>query len=278
LRAVKAGTLFDWASLMDLGLRGRTAIITGPAKGMGSAITLAFAAEGCNLALAGRDIPAIESVASKTRTSDVKAIVVKCDVTDARQCEQLVEQAQANFRRVDILVNIAGGSGPIGKTGWETTREEFEEILEINMTGCFNTMRAALPGMMRQRYGKIVNVGGTFGMRGRAGRVAYSASKWGLRGITKSFALEVGCYNVNVNCVAPGMVDGPRFRSKVVPEMAKRLGISEQEAAEHHAADYALRRISTDQDVANACLFLASDVARQITGVDLPVDGGWAML
>jgi 3-oxoacyl-[acyl-carrier protein] reductase len=132
--------------------------------------------------------------------------------------------------------------------------------------------------MMRQRYGKIVNVGGTFGMRGRAGRVAYSASKWGLRGITKSFALEVGSYNVNVNCVAPGMVDGPRFRSKVVPEMAKRLGISEQEAAERHAADYALRRISTDQDVANACLFLASDVARQITGVDLPVDGGWAML
>ena len=263
---------------MDLGLRGRTAIITGPAKGMGSAITLAFAAEGCNLALAGRDIAAIESVASKTRTSDVKAIVVKCDVTDARQCEQLVEQAQANFRRVDILVNIAGGSGPIGKTGWETTREEFEEILEINMTGCFNTMRAVLPGMMRQRYGKIVNVGGTFGMRGRAGRVAYSASKWGLRGITKSFALEVGSYNVNVNCIAPGMVDGPRFRSKVVPEMAKRLGISEQEAAERHAADYALRRISTDQDVANACLFLASDVARQITGVDLPVDGGWAML
>ena len=139
-------------------------------------------------------------------------------------------------------------------------------------------MRAVLPGMMRQRYGKIVNVGGTFGMRGRAGRVAYSASKWGLRGITKSFALEVGSYNVNVNCVAPGMVDGPRFRSKVVPEMAKRLGISEQEAAERHAADYALRRISTDQDVANACLFLASDVARQITGVDLPVDGGWAML
>src|SRR5262245_17852069 len=112
----------------------------------------------------------------------------------------------------------------------------------------------------------------------RAGRVAYSASKWGLRGITKSFALEAGSYNVNVNCVAPGMVDGPRFRSKVVPEMAKRLGISEQEAAERHAVDYALRRISTDQDVANACLFLASDVARQITGVDLPVDGGWAML
>jgi NAD(P)-dependent dehydrogenase (short-subunit alcohol dehydrogenase family) len=115
-------------------------------------------------------------------------------------------------------------------------------------------------------------------MRGRAGRMAYSASKWGLRGITKSFALEVGVHNINVNCVAPGMVDGPRFRGKVVPEMANRLGITEAAAMERHAADYALRRVSTDADVAHACLFLASDVSRQITGIDLPVDGGWAML
>ena len=94
------------------------------------------------------------------------------------------------------------------------------------MNGSFHTMRSVLPTMIAQRYGKIVNVGGTFGMRGRAGRMAYSASKWGLRGITKSFALEVGQYNINVNCVAPGMVDGPRFRDKVCADMAKRLGIS----------------------------------------------------
>jgi 3-oxoacyl-[acyl-carrier protein] reductase len=131
---------------------------------------------------------------------------------------------------------------------------------------------------MSERYGKIVNVGGTFGMRGRAGRTAYSASKWGLRGLTKSFALEVGAYNINVNCIAPGMVDGPRFREKVCADMAKRLGITIEEAAARHAAEYALKRITTDADVANACLFLASDVSRQITGIDLPVDGGWAML
>ena len=156
--------------------------------------------------------------------------------------------------------------------------EEFDEIVTLNMNGCFHTIRAALPTMIEQRYGKVVNVGGTFGMRGRAGRVAYSASKWGLRGITKSFALEVGQYNINVNCVAPGMVDGPRFREKVCRDMAQKLGITEAEAAERHAADYALRRVTADADVANACLFLASDVSRQITGVDLPVDGGWAML
>jgi len=158
------------------------------------------------------------------------------------------------------------------------TFREFDDIVTLNMHGCFHTMRGVLPTMMAQRYGKIVNVGGTFGMRGRAGRMAYSASKWGLRGITKSFALEVGQYNINVNCVAPGMVDGPRFRDKVCANMAQRLGITIEEAVERHAADYALKRVTNDADVANACLFLASDASRQITGVDLPVDGGWAML
>ena len=160
----------------------------------------------------------------------------------------------------------------------ETSEGEFDDIIAVNMRGCFNTMRAVLPAMIAQRYGKIVNVGGTFGMRGRAGRMAYSASKWGLRGITKSFALEVGAYNINVNYVAPGMVDGPRFRDKVCADMARRLDISLEDAAALHAADYALKRVSTDVDIANACLFLASDVSRQITGADLPVDGGWAML
>jgi NAD(P)-dependent dehydrogenase (short-subunit alcohol dehydrogenase family) len=263
---------------MELALRGRVALITGPAKGMGAAVSMAFAAEGCPVALAGRDTAAIEPVAADILACGGKALVIACDVTDAAACAAAVKAAIAAFGRLDILVNVAGGSGPIGKTGAETTPEEFRDIVDLNMTGCFNTIRAALPSMMAQRYGKIVNVGGTFGMRGRAGRLGYSASKWGLRGITKSFALEAGPYNINVNYVAPGMVDGPRFRDKVCADMAKRLGITVEEAAQRHAADYALKRVSTDEDVANACLFLASDVSRQITGVDLPVDGGWAML
>jgi NAD(P)-dependent dehydrogenase (short-subunit alcohol dehydrogenase family) len=263
---------------MDLSLHGRVALITGPAKGMGAAVSKAFAAEGCLVALAGRDTAAIEPVAADIGAGGGKALVVACDVSDAAQCEAAVKAAITAYGRLDILVNVAGGSGPIGKTGAETTPDEFRDIVDLNMTGCFNTIRAALPSMMAQRYGKIVNVGGTFGMRGRAGRLGYSASKWGLRGITKSFALEAGPYNINVNYVAPGMVDGPRFRDKVCADMAKRLGITVEEAAARHAADYALKRVSTDEDVANACLFLASDVSRQITGVDLPVDGGWASL
>jgi 3-oxoacyl-[acyl-carrier protein] reductase len=245
---------------------------------MGRAISLAFAAEGATLVLAGRDTAAIEPVATEARALGIESIVVPCDLTQAAQTEALASQALAAFGRIDVLVNVAGGSGPIGKTGWETTAEEFNEIVQLNMTGCFNTMHAVLPGMIARRSGKVVNVGGTFGMRGRAGRMAYSASKWGLRGITKSFALEAGPHNININCVAPGMVDGPRFRDKVCAGMVAKLGITLEEAVQRHAADYALKRISTDADVAHACLFLASDVSRQITGVDLPVDGGWAML
>lgn len=263
---------------MDLQLRDAVTVITGPAKGMGRAVTLAFAREGSHLVLAGRDLAAIEPVAAEARALGVSAIVCACDMTVAADCTALAQSTMESFGRIDVLVNVAGGSGPIGKTGWETTPEEFDQIIELNMRGCFNTMRAVLPAMIERRAGKIVNVGGTFGMRGRAGRMAYSASKWGLRGITKSFALEAGPHNINVNCVAPGMVDGPRFREKVCANMARTLGITLEESMQRHAADYALRRVTLDTDVANACLFLASDASRQITGVDLPVDGGWAML
>lgn len=263
---------------MDLMLKDKVVLITGPAKGMGAAITRAFAREGSKLALIGRDISAIGPVAEEVREAGADAIVIPCDLTDAAQCDAAATTTVAAFGRVDVLVNVAGGSGPMGKTGAQTTPEEFDEIVTLNMNGCFHTIRAVLPSMMANRYGKIVNVGGTFGMHGKAGRLAYSASKWGLRGITKSFALEAGPYNINVNTVAPGMVDGPRFRDKVCRTMALKLGVSEEEAAERHAADYALKRITVDEDVANACLFMASDVSRQITGVDLPVDGGWAAL
>jgi NAD(P)-dependent dehydrogenase (short-subunit alcohol dehydrogenase family) len=263
---------------MNLMLENKAVLITGPAKGMGAAITRAFAAEGSKLALLGRDTTAIEPLAGELESAGAEAIVVPCDVTNAEQCDAAAKRVEAAFGCIHVLVNVAGGSGPIGKTGAETAPGEFDDIVKLNMNGCFHTIRAVLPVMIKRRYGKIVNVGGTFGMRGRAGRLAYSASKWGLRGITKSFALEAGPYNINVNCVAPGMVDGPRFREKVCRDMAQKLGITEDEAAARHASEYALKRISTDADIANACLFLASDVSRQITGADLPVDGGWAAL
>jgi len=261
---------------MRLGLEGKVAIVTGPAKGMGAAITLALAREGVDLALAGRDMDAIAPVSSEVKKLGRKAIQVQCDVTDPAEVEDLVKKTLAAFGRIDILVNVAGGRGPLETTSWETTPEQFDDVVELNMKGCYLTMRAVTPTMQKQRSGKIVNIGGTFGLRGRALRMAYSASKWGLRGITKAFALELGPYNINVNNVCPGMVDGPRFR-KVCEEMAKRLGIGVDEAMRRHAEEYALKRVSTDEDVANAVLFFASDASRQITGQDIAVDGGWVI-
>ena len=231
------------ASRLDPGLNGHVAVITGPAKGMGAAVSLAFAAEGCHLVLLGRDVLAIELVAAAARSNAAEVLVRGCDITDEAACEEAIGAAVDAFGRIDILVNVAGGSGPIGKSGAETTPDEFDDIVELNMTGCFIPSSCAA-GHDRARYGNIVNVGGTFGMRGRSGRVAYSARKWGLRGITKSFALEVGQYNINVNCVAPGMVDGPRFRDKVCADMAQRSAY--QTKRQRHAAEYALKRVTTD--------------------------------
>ncbi|SFG00254.1 3-oxoacyl-[acyl-carrier protein] reductase [Novosphingobium sp. CF614] len=262
---------------MDLNFTDKVVVVTGAGKGMGPEISISFAREGAKLVLLGRDLDALSTLKSDI-DKITSALVLHCDVTVPQDCEDAVAVAEAELGRVDVLVNVAGGTGPVGDTAWETTPEGFNEIVKLNMGGCFLMMKAVLPGMIARRYGKIVNVGGTFGMRGRAGRMAYSASKWGLRGITKSAAIEAGPHNVNVNIVAPGMVDGPRFRTKVMPGMAEARGLTEEQVIAEHAAEYALRRISTAADVANACLFLASDVSRQITGIDLPVDGGWAAL
>lgn len=257
-------------------LAGRVAVVTGPAKGMGAATTRLLAEHGADLALVARDTDAVAPVAEAVRAMGRRAEVFGCDVTDSGAVEAMARAVLTSFGRCDALVNIAGGRGPLGKTFWETTPEEFGDILTLNVTGCFLTMRAFAPAMVAARSGKIVNVGGTFGLRGRAGRAAYSASKWGLRGLTKSAALELGPHGVNVNCVCPGMVEGPRFES-VRATLAAQRGITPDEAREAHAAEYALRRISTDADVANAVLFLASDLSRQVTGQDLAVDGGWVI-
>lgn len=257
-------------------LVGRTAIVTGPAKGVGAEISRILAAEGADLVLAGRDVKAMAPLQTEIEAMGRRAIPVSCDVTDDQAVAAMVATAGEVFDgRIDILVNVAGGRG-IGAWSWDTDPKAFADIMDLNVRGCFLTMRAVLPVMMERRYGKIVNIGGTFGLRGRAGRAAYSASKWGLRGLTKSVALEAGAWNVNVNSVCPGMIEGERFQ-KVCAEMARRLEITEAEARRRHESEYALERISTPRDVAEAVLFLASDRSRNITGQDLVVDGGWAM-
>ena len=219
----------------------------------------------------------MQPLAREIEATGRRAAVVACDITQESDVAAAMAVADAAFNgRIDFLVNVAGGSGPLGRPFWENTLPEFEQIMTLNVTGCFLTMRAVMPGMIARGYGRIVNVGGTFGLRGRAGRAAYSASKWGLRGLTKSAALEAGPHGITVNCVCPGMVEGERF-DRVRADMAQRLGITPDDAKDKMAAEYALRRISTGDDVAGAILFLLGDHARQITGQDIAVDGGWVI-
>ena len=254
-------------------LAGRVAFVTGPAKGMGAAISRTLAAAGADLVLAGRDVEAIAPVAREVRATGREALVVACDVTAEAAVEAAVAAARERFARLDILVNVAGGTGPLEVTLHETDRQALDDIVQLNLDGCFLTSKHVVPHMIAQRYGKIVHVGGTFGLRGQALRGAYSVSKWALRGLAKSQALELGPHDINVNVVCPGMVDGPRFET-VCAAKAATQGVDTATVRAQIAAQYALRRITTAEDVAGVVAFLASDAARAVTGQDIPVDGG----
>ena len=258
-------------------LAGRVAILTGPGKGMGPAIAETLAGAGADLMLCGRDLAPIEAVAETVGKLGRRAAVARCDVTDPAAVAAMAARTREVFGgRIDILVNAAGGTGPVEKSIIETDPGQFDDVVAVNMRGCFLTIRAVLPTMIEQRYGKIVNIGGTWGLRGKALRMAYGATKWGLRGIAKSAALEAGPYNVNVNNVCPGIVEGPRF-DNTCRVKAQAQGKTVEQVRAESAAEYALRRLSTAQDVANVVAFLCSDKSRQITGQDIAVDGGWVI-
>jgi len=258
-------------------LKGLKAIVTGGGKGMGPVVAQFLAEAGADMALLGRDMTPIDEVAAQVRALGCAAHSVSCDVANEASVQAAVKQSAALLGgRVDILVNGAGGSGPVETSTLDTTVEAFDDILAVNMRGVFLTIRAVLPFMMEQRFGKIVNIGGTWGMRGKAMRMAYGATKWGLRGICKSVALEAGPYNINVNTVAPGIVEGPRVENTLRIKSAQSGKSIEQVKAEQ-VSDLALRRLTQSADIANAVVFLCSEKSRQITGQDLVVDGGWVI-
>jgi 3-oxoacyl-[acyl-carrier protein] reductase len=258
-------------------LAGQVAVITGPAKGMGGAITRALAKAGADCVLVGRDVAAMEALLPDLAALGRHATIIQGDVTSVADMDRMAEAAARAFGgRIDILVNVAGVRGPIDKAAWEIDPEEFDEVIGVNLRGTFLPIRAVLPAMVKRRSGKIVNIGGTFGMRGRAKRAAYSASKWGLRGLTRSLALDAGPHNINVNCVCPGVVLGDRFERSTADRM-RLTGKPREELLADLASEIALRRFVTDEDIANAVLFLVSEAARNITGQELVVDGGFVV-
>jgi 3-oxoacyl-[acyl-carrier protein] reductase len=257
-------------------LLGQVAIVTGAAKGLGAAITENFASQGAHLVLVGRDEPALRAHGAKLDAAhgDRASLVAACDVLDEQGVQAMVDSTVDRFGRLDILVNTAGGTGPIETPAHEVPLEDFRSILELNVLGTFLPCKAAIPQLVRQRSGRIVNIAGTSGLRGYKNRVGYSSSKWAVRGMTRTLALELGPFGVTVNAVCPNVTHGDRM-DKIMREKARKLGITTDEVYDDFAAQTALGRFIDDSDIASAVSFLVSEGARNITGQDIVVDAGW---
>jgi 3-oxoacyl-[acyl-carrier protein] reductase len=243
---------------------GKTAIVTGGSRGIGRAVCLELAKGGANVVLcyAGNEGAANDTVAA-CEALGAKALAVRCNVANAGEVKDLVDAAVKTFGRVDILVNNAG----ITRDGLLMTmkEEDFDAVVATNLRGTFLAMRAVARPMMRQRYGRIVNLSSVVGLRGNAGQVNYAASKAGVIGMTKSLAKELASRNVTVNAVAPGFIETDM--TAAMPEAAKTATLGA----------IPMQRLGAAEDVARAVAFLASDEAAYITGQVLAIDGGMSM-
>src|SRR5216117_211057 len=260
---------------MSANLEGRVAIVTGAAKGMGAEICLTLAREGAHVALAARERGPLETLARDVEKLGRRTLVEPTDVTNEAAVQRLVERTKSALGgRIDVLVNGAGVTGPVETPVWEIKTEDWDDVLAVNVKGTFLPIKHVLPTMIAQRYGKIVNISGTSGLRGYKMRAAYSSSKWALRGLTRTVALEAGPYNVNVNALHPGIVAGDRM-DRLCREKARRRGWTPEQVYQEYVDEMALKRVTIAQDVANAALFLVSDESSNMTGQSVTVDGGW---
>lgn len=239
---------------------GKTVLVTGGARGIGRAIAEAFVHKGANVVICDVDQGAVVTAASEMGAT---ALGIKADVTNGAEVEGMIEQSVAKFGRLDILVNNAGITRDTLLIRMD--EKDWDLVLDINLKGAFLCTKAAARVMMKQRYGRIVNISSIIGLIGNAGQANYAASKAGLFGLTKSTARELGSRNITANAVAPGFIE---------TEMTKKLS----EAARGAMLDkVVLGRPGDPADVAATVLFLASDEAAYVTGQILAVDGGLAM-
>lgn len=248
-------------------LRGEGAIVTGGASGIGRAIALELARHGTHVAFNyqdagdGRARADAERTVAELRQLEVTVLCRDADVRDPEAVRAFVAEADEALGGLHVLVNNAG----IGRDRalWRMEDDEWNDVIETNLTGAFNMIRAVAPILRAQQHGKIVNVASVHGLRSEFGLANYAASKAGLIGLTRSAAVELGPSNINVNAVAPGYIRTTRLTAGVSPEILDR-------ARERSV----LGRLGDPQDVANVVLFLCTERARHITGAVIPVDGG----
>ena len=245
-------------------LEGKTALVTGAARGIGKAIAIRFAKEGANIAFT--DL-VIDENADKTR-EEIESYGVKCkayasDASNFEETEKVVNEVKADFGSIDILVNNAG----ITKDGlmMRMSEQQWDLVIKINLKSAFNYIHAVLPIMLRQRGGSIINMASVVGVHGNAGQANYSASKAGMIALAKSVAQEVGSRGIRANAIAPGDIE--TAMTAALPEDVRKDWI----------AKIPLRRGGTPDDIADVATFLASDMAGYVTGQVIQVDGGMNM-
>ena len=247
-----------------MNFEGKTALVTGGSRGLGRAVCLELAKGGASVVLcyAGNEAAAQETV-REIEALGAKALTICCDVSDAAQVDALVKAAVETFGRIDILVNNAGITRD--NLLMRMSEADFDAVISTNLKGTFLCMKAVSRLMLKQRYGRIVNLSSVVGLRGNAGQVNYAASKAGVVGMTKSLAKELASRGVTVNAVAPGFIE---------TDMTAALTDAARAAAQ---GSIPMNRLGAPEDVAKAAAFLASDGAAYITGQVLAVDGGMAM-
>ncbi|MBQ5452262.1 MAG: 3-oxoacyl-[Bacteroidales bacterium] len=248
---------------MDL-LKGKTAVITGAARGIGKAIALKFASEGANIAFTDLAINEdAENTKKEIEALGVKVIAYASNAADFAQTEQVVNQIIADFGSLDVLVNNAG----ITKDGLmlRMSEAQWDAVINVNLKSAFNFIHAALPQMMKQRKGAIINMASVVGVHGNAGQANYASSKAGLIALAKSVAQEMGPKGIRANAIAPGFIETAMTAAlpeKVREEWKKRIP---------------LRRGGTPEDIAEVATFLASDMSSYVTGQVIQIDGGMNM-
>jgi 3-oxoacyl-[acyl-carrier protein] reductase len=242
-------------------LQGKVAIVTGGSLGIGHAIALDLAAHGADVAINyRRHADEANAVVAEIEKIGRRGLAVQADVASFADAQRLVDTVREKFGRLDILVNNAG----INRDGvvWKMSEAQWDEVLDTNLKGYFNYIRAAAPIFKEQGAGKIVNITSINGLRGKFGQSNYSAAKAGIIGLTKSVARELGKFNVNVNAVAPGLIE---------TDMMKE---APQDVKDKALAEIVLGRLGAPEEVAHTVTFLCSEDARHITGEVIKVDGG----